>query len=85
MVSVQPIAIAARGAAWDRDVIAYCRMSHRATVVYCTLMQLLGLERVRASTTARGPNGGIWSACRWSGELIQAASIFKVGMRLTST
>jgi thiosulfate/3-mercaptopyruvate sulfurtransferase len=39
--------IKARGVAADDEIIAYCRMSHRATVVYFMLTQLLGFERVR--------------------------------------
>ncbi len=38
---------AQRSARRDREVIAYCRMSHRATVVYFALTQLLGFDRVR--------------------------------------
>jgi thiosulfate/3-mercaptopyruvate sulfurtransferase len=38
---------AERGAGRDREVIAYCRMSHRATVVYFALTQLLGYADVR--------------------------------------
>ncbi len=37
----------ARGVAPDKDVIAYCRLSHRATVLYFTLTELLGLDNVR--------------------------------------
>lgn len=36
-----------RGAFEDRDIIAYCRLSHRATVLYFTLTELLGFENVR--------------------------------------
>ncbi|MEN3352995.1 MAG: thiosulfate/3-mercaptopyruvate sulfurtransferase, partial [Betaproteobacteria bacterium] len=36
-----------RGATRDKDVITYCRMSHRATVLYFALTQLLGYDRVR--------------------------------------
>ena len=36
-----------RGVEADRDVIVYCRMSHRATVLYFALSQLLGSDRVR--------------------------------------
>ena len=36
-----------RGAAPDKDVIAYCRMSHRATVIYFALTELLGYGKVR--------------------------------------
>ena len=36
-----------RGATPDKDVIAYCRMSHRATVLYFALTQLLGYRNVR--------------------------------------
>ena len=38
---------AQRGAGRDCEVIAYCRMSHRATVVYFALTQLLGFDNVR--------------------------------------
>lgn len=37
----------ARGVAPDKDIIAYCRLSHRATVLYFTLTELLGLDNVR--------------------------------------
>jgi len=36
-----------RGAGPDRNTVTYCRLSHRATVLYFALTQLLGLERVR--------------------------------------
>jgi thiosulfate/3-mercaptopyruvate sulfurtransferase len=36
-----------RGLTSGDEVIAYCRLSHRATVVYFALTELLGLERVR--------------------------------------
>jgi thiosulfate/3-mercaptopyruvate sulfurtransferase len=39
--------VGARGVDAEKDVIAYCRMSHRATVLYFALTELLGLERVR--------------------------------------
>jgi thiosulfate/3-mercaptopyruvate sulfurtransferase len=39
--------LAARGVGPDDEVIAYCRMSHRATVLYFALTQLLGFEKVR--------------------------------------
>ena len=39
--------VSSRNVAPGRDVIAYCRMSHRATVVYFALTQLLGLRQVR--------------------------------------
>ena len=39
--------LAARGAAPERDIIAYCRMSHRATVLYFALTQLLGFKKVK--------------------------------------
>jgi len=35
------------GVAEDREIITYCRMSHRATVLYFVLTQLLGLKKVR--------------------------------------
>jgi len=37
----------ARGTGPDRDIIAYCRMSHRATVLYFALTQLLGMKNVK--------------------------------------
>lgn len=39
--------VEARGAKSDNDIIAYCRMSHRATVVYFTLTELLGYRSVQ--------------------------------------
>ncbi len=39
--------IASHATGPERDVIAYCRMSHRATVVYFALTQLLGFTRAR--------------------------------------
>ena len=39
--------VAATGAAADKDVIAYCRKSHRATVLQFVLTQLLGYKRVK--------------------------------------
>jgi len=39
--------VKARGAAPDGDIVAYCRMSHRATVLYFALTQLLGYKKVR--------------------------------------
>jgi len=37
----------ARGTGPERDIIAYCRMSHRATVLYFALTQLLGFKNVK--------------------------------------
>jgi len=39
--------VAARGAGPERDIIAYCRMSHRATVLYFALTELLGYKKVK--------------------------------------
>jgi thiosulfate/3-mercaptopyruvate sulfurtransferase len=39
--------IEACGATGDKDIIAYCRLSHRATVLYLALTELLGLDNVR--------------------------------------
>jgi len=39
--------IAARGVAADDEIIAYCRMSHRATALYFALTELLGFKKVR--------------------------------------
>jgi thiosulfate/3-mercaptopyruvate sulfurtransferase len=36
-----------QGATPDTDLITYCRMSHRATVLYFALTQLLGYDKVR--------------------------------------
>ncbi|NNE84874.1 MAG: sulfurtransferase [Alphaproteobacteria bacterium] len=38
----------ARGATADKDVISYCRLSHRATLAYFAMTELLGYERVRS-------------------------------------
>ena len=40
-------AVEARGAGEATAVIAYCRMSHRATVIYFALTQILGYGKVR--------------------------------------
>jgi thiosulfate/3-mercaptopyruvate sulfurtransferase len=39
--------VTARGARSDRDIITYCRMSHRATVMYFALTELLGFKKVK--------------------------------------
>jgi thiosulfate/3-mercaptopyruvate sulfurtransferase len=39
--------VAERGASREHDVVAYCRMSHRATVLYFALTELLGYRNVR--------------------------------------
>jgi thiosulfate/3-mercaptopyruvate sulfurtransferase len=39
--------VRARGIGPADEIIAYCRMSHRATVIYFTLTELLGFEKVR--------------------------------------
>ncbi len=39
--------VAARGAAPGQDIITYCRMSHRATVLYFALTQLMGFKKVK--------------------------------------
>lgn len=39
--------VEAQGVTPDRDTVVYCRMSHRATVLYFVLTELLGLRRVR--------------------------------------
>jgi thiosulfate/3-mercaptopyruvate sulfurtransferase len=39
--------VTAQGAAPERDIITYCRMSHRATVLYFALTELLGFKKVR--------------------------------------
>lgn len=37
-----------RGATPDKDIVAYCRLSHRATLVWFTAHFLLGYPRVRS-------------------------------------
>lgn len=39
--------VAARGATPDTDIVTYCRMSHRATVLYFALTELLAYRKVR--------------------------------------
>lgn len=39
--------VATRGVGAAIDIVTYCRMSHRATVLYFALTQLLGHERVK--------------------------------------
>ncbi|MGZ5092603.1 MAG: sulfurtransferase [Burkholderiales bacterium] len=39
--------VKARGTTSDTPVVTYCRMSHRATVLYFALTELLGFEKVR--------------------------------------
>jgi thiosulfate/3-mercaptopyruvate sulfurtransferase len=39
--------VEARAAGPDGEIIAYCRMSHRATVLYFVLTELLGYRKVR--------------------------------------
>ena len=40
-------AFEARGATPEKDIIVYCRMSHRATVLYFALTRVLGYRNVR--------------------------------------
>jgi thiosulfate/3-mercaptopyruvate sulfurtransferase len=40
-------AVERRGALPGKDIITYCRMSHRATVLYFALTEVLGHDRVR--------------------------------------
>ncbi|MGZ8266394.1 MAG: sulfurtransferase [Burkholderiales bacterium] len=40
-------AFEARGATREKDIVAYCRMSHRATVLYFALTELAGYDKVR--------------------------------------
>lgn len=40
--------VQARGLGRDTDVIVYCRLSHRATLAYFALTQILGHRRVRS-------------------------------------
>jgi len=39
--------VEAQGAGPERDIIAYCRLSHRATVLYFALTELLGYKKVK--------------------------------------
>ncbi len=40
--------LADRGATADKDVISYCRLSHRATLAWFTMTQILDYENVRS-------------------------------------
>lgn len=40
--------LAERGATADSDVISYCRLSHRATLAYYVMTEILGFEKVRS-------------------------------------
>jgi len=40
--------LAARGATPDKDIVSYCRLSHRATLAYFTMTRILGWDRVRS-------------------------------------
>jgi thiosulfate/3-mercaptopyruvate sulfurtransferase len=40
--------LAARGATPDKHIVSYCRLSHRATLAYFAMTQLLGYENVRS-------------------------------------
>ena len=40
--------LAERSATPDRNIISYCRLSHRATLAYFALTELLGYENVRS-------------------------------------
>ena len=42
------VILESRGATPDKDVISYCRLSHRATLAYFTMTELLGYENVRS-------------------------------------
>jgi len=39
--------VEARGATPDTDIVTYCRMSHRASLLYFALTELLGFRKVR--------------------------------------
>jgi thiosulfate/3-mercaptopyruvate sulfurtransferase len=39
--------VAARGVSDDKNLVVYCRLSHRATVLYFALTELLGHDKVR--------------------------------------
>ncbi len=40
--------LAARGATPDKDIVSYCRLSHRATLAYFAMTRILGWDRVRS-------------------------------------
>ena len=40
--------LAERGATPDKDVLSYCRLSHRATLCYFAMTELLGWDKVRS-------------------------------------
>lgn len=50
--SFKPVAemrrlVEARGATPDKNIVTYCRMSHRASLLYFALTELLGFKKVR--------------------------------------
>lgn len=40
--------LATRGATADKEIISYCRLSHRATLAYFVMTELLGYDRVKS-------------------------------------
>lgn len=42
------VLLEARGATPDKNIVSYCRLSHRATLAYFAMTQLLGYENVRS-------------------------------------
>ena len=40
--------LAARGADADKEIVSYCRLSHRATLAYFVMHELLGFPKVRS-------------------------------------
>ena len=41
-------AFEARGATPDKDLVSYCRLSHRASLIWFTARYLLGYPRIRS-------------------------------------
>jgi thiosulfate/3-mercaptopyruvate sulfurtransferase len=37
-----------RGATIEKDIISYCRLSHRATLAYFAMTEILGYEQVKS-------------------------------------
>lgn len=40
--------LTARGATRDKNIVSYCRLSHRATLAYFVMRELLGYEKVKS-------------------------------------
>ena len=53
-----------KGVLSGEPIISYCRIGERSAHTWFVLHELLGVDDVQATTTARGPSGATWSTCR---------------------